>query len=127
MQILLAIALALSFHASAQSTQSNQSDCRQAVVAASVDLNTPLAPNEFSVMNGSAFTLSAEEFNSLSAEEQGKIYLKLRPLKSMVEELIEKTNGAINYLSQDPYAALFRADLLQTLRSNRDQLRSCSL
>lgn len=102
-------------------------NCRQSIVEARQALRSPLAPADFSSLDKNSFRLSARRFNSLSADEQAKIYMKLKPLAVMVDETVQEISSTINYLSRDPYASLFRAQILQNLRQSREELRNCSL
>lgn len=124
MKFFTATALLLTLNASAAFSAEYPS-CRMAVVEASAALGAPLEPYSFSTASPSEFPMSPREFNSLSPEEQTKLYYEYMPLEAMISRMREDINGRIDSLASSPFAQYFYVDELQELRARRDALVDC--
>jgi hypothetical protein len=119
MKILILLSLMVSTSLFAQ-TQS----CRTAVVDAKTRLGEALSPDSFSSRDFESYNITASEFNAMNSDEQAEIYMQIKPLEVMVDEVIALLNRYIEHYKDSPYALMY-ADLLQELRGYKDNLINC--
>jgi hypothetical protein len=119
MKILILLGLMASTSLFAQ----NQS-CRTAVVDAKARLGEALAADSFSSRDFETYNITVTEFNAMNSVEQAEIYMQLKPLSVMVEEVVALLNRYIEHYKDSPYTLMY-ADLLQELRFYKDNLLNC--
>jgi hypothetical protein len=98
--------------------------CRSAVVDAKARLGETLAPDSFSSRKFESYNITVSEFNALSSQDQAEIYMQIKPLSVMVDEVIATLNRYIEHYSDGPYSLMY-VDLLQELRGYKDDLFTC--
>ena len=69
--------------------------CRDAVIDAKARLGDTLATDSFSSRNFESYNITATEFNEMNSVEQSQIYMQIKPLAVMVDEVIA-TSGLSN-------------------------------
>ena len=111
--------------ADSTSRQDKARDCRTMVVVGNAELGKTLAADDFSINEFKDFKLTTEEFNKLSAEQQGEIYLKIRPLVDMVDEVVASLSQKINSYQRNYYYAYLYADELIAMQDLRSEARHC--
>ena len=99
--------------------------CRDAVIDAKGRLGEALTADSFSSRNFESYNITATEFNEMSSVEQSEIYMQIKPLEVMVDEVVATLNRYIQHYNDSPYANLYYADLLQELRQYKDSLINC--
>ncbi len=119
---LISLMLISSQFAFAGSTPINK--CRQTIILAFESVGKAIEHDDFSTANFSDFGITADEFNTLSPEEQQSIYIKITPLQIMIEQAINTINNNIAYVEGSMYQ-YFMVEELQQWRSYRDSLRKC--
>lgn len=123
MKLFLLLSLLVS---TAAFTAETAKDCREAIVEAKLVLGQAIEKDSFSSNQFSDFNISISEFNEMSPEEQSNIYVQVKPLSIMVEEVRAEINSNIGYIQDSPYA-FFYVDELAILRETRDVLIACIL
>lgn len=122
MKVLVLLSMILSTQVFASSSIS----CRDAVVEAKEALGEKISPTSFSINKFTDFNMTAEEFNNMSSEMQAEIYMLIKPLEVMVEEVRSEVNGNISYMRNSPYR-FFYTDDIAALQDVKDVLDACKL
>jgi len=100
--------------------------CRDAVVKAKSALGETIAADSFSSKKFADFNMTVEVFNNMSSEMQAEIYMLIKPLEVMVEEVRGEINGNIQYMNNSFYR-LYYIDEIASLQDIKDLLDACEL
>ena len=100
--------------------------CRDAVVMAKNALGEKISPESFSSNKFSDFNMTVEIFNNMSSEMQAEIYMLIKPLEVMVEEVRAEISGNIEYMNNSRYR-FFYVDDIAAFQDVKDTLDACEL
>ena len=101
------------------------SECRDAIVDAYGTLGSSIERDSFSNARFSDLEVTVQEFNEMDSPSQEAIYLKIRPLQTMVDATIFELNKQIDRYAGTFYE-MYVLEELEKWRNAVDTLKICT-